>query len=301
MTTSPLVPDAPETRMETTASPTSSVRYESGVARTSVNNEANSSGVSWAAVIGGSFVTAALSLVLLALGTGLGLSSVSPWSNIGASISTIGTAAILWLILMQIISSSMGGYLAGRLRTKWANIHTDEVYFRDTAHGFLAWAVALVITAAFLASAAASMVGAPALSAGAKVAGDQAEQQELGPNGYFIDTLFRSDHPVADRNDASVRAEVGGILANALRQKEIPAADKTYLAQLVTAKTGLQQADAEKRVSNVFAEAREAADAARKAVAHFLLWLFIALLIGAFCASYAATIGGRQRDNVRVV
>ena len=74
-----------------------------------------------------------------------------------------------------------------------------------------------------------------------------------------------------------------------------------YLVQLVTARTGLQQADAENRVSNVFAEAREAADAARKAAAHFLLWLFIALLIGAFCASYAATIGGRQRDNVRVV
>ena len=118
---------------------------------------------------------------------------------------------------------------------------------------------------------------------------------------YFVDTLFRSDHPVADRNDASVRAEVGGILANALRLKEIPAADKTYLAQLVTAKTGLQQADAENRVSSVFAAAREAADVARKAAAHFLLWLFIALLIGAFCASYAATIGGRQRDNVRVV
>jgi hypothetical protein len=73
-------------------------------------------------------------------------------------------ATVLWLIVMQIISSSMGGYLAGRLRTKWANIHTDEVYFRDTAHGFLAWAVALVITAAFLASAATSMVGSAAPS-----------------------------------------------------------------------------------------------------------------------------------------
>ena len=97
-------------------------------------------------------MTAALSLILLALGAGLGLSSVSFWSNAGMSSSTIGTAAILWLILMQIMSSSMGGYLAGRLRTKWANIHTDEVYFRDTAHGFLAWALALVITAAFLAA-----------------------------------------------------------------------------------------------------------------------------------------------------
>src|SRR5664279_4184822 len=227
MTTSPLVPDTPENRMEKTASPTSSVRYESGVARTSVNNEANSSGVSWAAVIGGGFVTAALSLILLALGTGLGLSSVSPWSNIGASTSTIGTAAILWLILMQIISSSMGGYLAGRLRTKWANIHTDEVYFRDTAHGFLAWAVALVITAAFLASAAASMVGATAqLSATASSAG---AERELNPNEYFGDALFRSDNARADSNGASVRGEAGRIFANALRQGQVPPADKSYL------------------------------------------------------------------------
>jgi hypothetical protein len=287
--------------MEKTASPTSSVRYESGAARTSVNNEANSSGVSWAAVIGGGFVTAALSLILLALGTGLGLSSVSPWSNTGASTSTIGTAAILWLILMQIISSSMGGYLAGRLRTKWANIHTDEVYFRDTAHGFLAWAVALVITAAFLASAAASMVGASASSAGAKVAGDQVEQQELGPNGYFIDTLFRSDSVKPDANSTSMRGEAGRIFAKALRQGDVSAPDRSYLAKLVAARTDLSQPDADKRISDVFAAAQQTADTARKAVAHSLLWAFLALLIGAFCASFAATIGGRQRDHVVVV
>src|ERR1700689_552654 len=125
------------------------------------SDEANSSGVSWSAVLAGSLVTAALSLILLALGTGLGFASLSVWSGVGASASTIGTAAIFWFILIQILSASMGGYLAGRLRTKWAGIHTDEVYFRDTAHGFLAWAVALVVTAAFLTSAAASMVGAP--------------------------------------------------------------------------------------------------------------------------------------------
>jgi len=113
------------------------------------NNEAHSSGVSWAAVFAGAFVAAALSLILLALGTGLGFESVSPWANQGASAPAVGKSAIIWLIVMQIIAASMGGYLAGRLRTKWANIHTDEVYFRDTAHGFLVWAVGLVITAAF--------------------------------------------------------------------------------------------------------------------------------------------------------
>ena len=283
--------------------PKSTAPYRAGVAETSVNNEANSSGVSWAAVIGGGFVSAALSLILLALGTGLGLSSVSPWSNVGVSASTIGTAAILWLIFMQIISSSMGGYLAGRLRTKWANIHTDEVYFRDTAHGFLAWAVALVITAAFLAAAAASMVGATASSAAGgtgRATGVQAEGREFDPNEYFIDTLFRSESAKPDSNSTSVRGEAGRIFANALRQGDI-SADKSYLAQLVAARTGLSQADAEKRVSDVFARAQQTADTARKTVAHSLLWAFLALLIGAFCASFAATIGGRQRDHVVIV
>ena len=285
-----------ENRMEEITHSLSTGRYPN---ETSVRNESHSSGVSWAAVIGGAFVTAALSLILLALGTGLGFSSVSPWSNVGASASTVGTAAIVWLILMQIMSSSMGGYLAGRLRTKWADIHTDELYFRDTAHGFLAWAVALVITAAFLASAATSMMGAAAqLSATASSAG---AERELNPNEYFVDALFRSDSARADSNGASVRGEAGRIFANALRQGYVPPADKSYLAQLVASKTGLGKTDAEKRVSDVFAEAQQGADTARKTIAHSLLWTFLALLIGAFCASFAATIGGRQRDHVVMV
>ena len=99
--------------------------------------EASASGVSWAAVAGGAFVAAALSLILLSLGTGLGFSAVSPWSNNGASAAAIGSGAIVWLILTQVLASALGGYLGGRLRTKWAGVHTDEVYFRDTAHGLL--------------------------------------------------------------------------------------------------------------------------------------------------------------------
>src|ERR1700730_1915841 len=182
--------------MEQTIPLPSATRNERGLAESSVANEARASGVSWPAVIGGAFVAGAMSLILLALGTGLGFSSVSIWSNVGASASTIGMAAFVWLIVMQIVSSSMGGYLAGRLRTKWANIHSDEVYFRDTAHGFLAWAVALVITAAFLTSAATSMVGSTASSPspGAGMAtGIQPDGQGFDPNGYFVDMLFRSD------------------------------------------------------------------------------------------------------------
>jgi hypothetical protein len=279
----------------------SATRYRSDISEPSIANEARTSGVSWPAVIAGAFVAAALSLILLALGVGLGFSSVSIWSNVGASASTIGMAAVLWLIVMQIISSSMAGYLAGRLRTKWANIHTDEVYFRDTAHGFLAWAVALVITAAFLASAATSMVASTASSPVGVTAGVQRQGQELDPNAYFVDMLFRSGGAKPDSNDALVRGEGGRILANALRQREIPTADENYLTQLVATRTGLTYAEADKRVSDVFTSAQQAAETARKAAAHSLLWAFLALLIGAFCASFGATIGGRQRDHVVVI
>jgi hypothetical protein len=274
---------------------------------TFLRNEAYASGVSWAAVIAGAFVAAALSLILLSLGTGLGLSSISPWSNLGVSASTVGILAIIWLIVIQVVGSAMGGYLAGRLRTKWATIHTDEVYFRDTAHGFLVWAVGLVITASFLASTAASMVGGAgpggqtvlSTPGGAEmVTGDQ----RVDPNEYFIDSLFRSDQAtLEERNDARVHAEAARIFAHALRQKSLPAADQAYLAQLVAANTGLSQTASEIRVADVFGEIQQSAEKSRKALAHLSLWLFVALLIGAFSASYAATIGGRQRDQVKLI
>ena len=300
------------------------------------SDEANASGISWAAVIGGAFAAAALALILLTLGVGLGLSSISPWSPAGAWSTAIGAATIVWLILTQAIASAMGGYLAGRLRTRWVSIHSDEVYFRDTAHGFLAWAVGIVITAAFLTSAATSIVGAGVTLAGTAAVGAamtrapttpgnraaadataprsetqmrQGESEPMpGATAYYTDALFRSDHSAADSANAS-RAELGRILSEGIRKGDVSAQDRAYAAQVIAAQTGLSQADADKRVSEVFAQAkaaaaeaeaavRDAADAARRAAAKTSLWLFVALLTGAFCASLAATFGGRQRDRV---
>jgi hypothetical protein len=232
-----------------------------------------------------------MSLILLALGTGVGLSSISPWSGAGDNVSKIGVTAISWLIASQLVTSALGGYLAGRLRTKWITVHTDEVYFRDTAHGFLVWAVGLVITAAFLASAAAAIAGGMTKSG---ASGSPA----ANPNAYYVDALFRSDRLVVDPSDISVRTEIGGILANGLRHGDLPAADKGYLGGLVAQRTGLTQADADKRVSDIWEQVRESAEAARKAMAHLAYWTFLALLVGAFSASLAATFGGRQRDHV---
>ena len=303
------------------------------------NSESPASAVSWGAVIGGAFVAASLALILTILGVGLGLSSISPWMGAGATATTIGVSAIVWLIVTQAIAAGLGGYLAGRLRTKWARVHGDEVYFRDTAHGFLVWAVGVVITVAFLASAASSIVGTTAKVAGVtatagtgalaalpnvmnasgvsdpmdSTAGSTRQsagiQTGLSTTGsYLTDSMFRNDRsgPDAARD---LRPEVGRILNEAMRKGTLPAADRTYVAQVIAARTGMSQTDSELRVDAVFAQAksiaadaelaaRNAADETRKAAAKTSLWIFVALLIGAFCASLAATFGGRQRDHV---
>jgi hypothetical protein len=191
----------------------------------------------------------------------------------------------IWLIIVQWLSSCLGGYLTGRLRTKWVGIHTHEVFFRDTAHGFLAWAVAAVAGAAVLAAGASSLLsgGHEGVSPG-------------NPLDYYVDSLFRSDHPNANAVDQDVRAEASRILAVEIRS-DVPTGDHAYLAQLVAARTGLSQADAEKRVDGVIAKARADADAARKAGAYLSIFTALSMLIGAFIAAAAAALGGRHRDE----
>ena len=295
-----------------------------------VQNQA--SAVSWGAIVAGAAGAAALSLILLMLGTGLGLSSVSPWAYSGVSATTFGVSTILWLTFTQLVASGMGGYLAGRLRTKWIAVHTDEVYFRDTAHGFLSWAVAALATAALLTSAIGSIVNS-GIQAGVSVAEGVAtatgseltkSNSDSGPMGYFVDSLFRKDintavsasdiagsdvmprrHPKPTR--AGSTPEITRIFMNSMRTGPLPTEDIRYVGQVVALRTGLTQQDAEKRVIDTYARvqtklrdaetaAKEAADKGRKASAYAALWLFISLLIGAFVASFAATIGGRQRD-----
>lgn len=258
-------------------------------------NEASTSGVSWAAIASGAFAAAALFLALLALGAGAGLSSLSPWSNSGASPSTVGLGALLWLTIVEILSCATGGYLAGRLRANWVDVHADEVYFRDTAHGFLVWAVAFVATAGFLASTSTALVGGE--NRGPSVS--RSESTVLDANRYFVDSLFRSGQS-SGVLDETLRTEAGLIFAHSLRQRELSDADTNYLADVVAARTGITRPEAEKRVTDTFTRTQQAADTARKAVAHSLYWLFVALLLGAFSASFAATFGGRQRDHAHL-
>ena len=299
------------------------------------NTRSLNSAVSWGAIAAGAAAAASLSLILLILGVGLGLSSVSPWSRDGVSATTFGVSTILWLTLTQLLASAMGGYLAGRLRTKWTEVHTDEVYFRDTAHGFLAWAVASLATAALLTSvigsilsggvqAGAAMVGAVASTASSAVgsaaaSAGTAQGNDSGHMGYFSDSLFRPDAAAApttgpavgtdaaERRASKDTGEVSRIFMNVSRMEPLPSEDIRYVGQIVAQRTGLSQQAAEKRVTDIHTKAqakvrdaevaaRDAADKARKASAYSALWLFVSLLVGAFVASLAATFGGRRRD-----
>lgn len=280
-------------------------------------NDAHVSGVSWGAVFAGAAAAAALSMILLILGVGLGLSSVSPWSyNNG---SAIGTSTIIWIAFVQLAASGVGGYLAGRLRVKWASVHTHEVYFRDTAHGMLTWAVASLFTAALLAGAVRATLSG-AIDAGAAVApvaaagvsgNNTASASAVNPVDYFSDMVLRSDQAPADANSAALRAEVSQIFVVSLRAGILSPEDRDYLTRLMVKQSGMAQADAEHRVDDIYARltkarvdaqavVKDTAEKARKAGAHSALWMFVALLIGAFVASLAATFGGRQRDGIQV-
>src|SRR3954462_1396055 len=258
--------------------------------------ETQISGVSWGAVLAGAVASCAVTLFLLALGTGLGLSAGSPWGNSGVSATTFKIGTGLYFIVMAMISSAIGGYLAGRLRTKWTGVHGDEVYFRDTAHGFLAWAFASALGAVLLASPASSLVGGAA--SGATQAAASAASQ-AGPMDGYVDTLMRSDTAASNAGNAQdSRGEMVRLFSSSLRNGgDLKPADRTYVAKVVAARTGLSQADAEKRVNEVVTQAKADVDAARKATAQLAFWLTASLLLGAFCASLAATEGGGLRDG----
>lgn len=255
------------------------------------NAHLTGSAVSWGAIFAGATAAAALSLILLMLGTGLGMSSVSPWAQDGISATTFGVSTIIWITFMSIAASALGGYLAGRLRTKWVGVHTDEVYFRDTAHGLLAWAVATLATAALLTSVMGAIVGG-GIKVGASMASGVTstaagvastavsnvtdEGHSDGVMDYFVDSLFRSGgqtnsstsvpidssrpgessgaQPAASRDGGSATAEVGRIFFNSIgREDNLPEDDKQYVAQLIAERTDLTQAEAERRVSETYA------------------------------------------------
>ncbi|CAM8072951.1 hypothetical protein DN614_18765 [Klebsiella michiganensis] len=259
----------------------------------------SASAVSWGAIFAGAAAAASLALMLLMLGAGLGLTSISPWENQGLAAGTVGIAAIAWLTFTQIVASGMGGYLAGRLRTKWVDTHTNEIYFRDTAHGFLTWAVALLVSAVLLTTTISSLIGGSAKIVGSVAGGATATAVNNAGEGssmlskssmeYFTRSLFRAsgstpagnsnvsgndamamNQPVPPKAESPAQlAEVTGIFANSIYSGALPQDDLTYVAQLVSQNTGISQQEAEQRVQAVYDKAqanlKEAKDKAQQA------------------------------------
>jgi hypothetical protein len=289
------------------------------------------SGVSWPAIAAGAVASAALALLLIAFGAGLGLSAISPWSDSGVSSTTFSVGTGIYLIIVAVMSSAIGGYLSGRLRTKWVGIHSNEVFFRDSAHGFLAWAFATLISATALASTTAYLAN----GAVAGIAGGSAQAvRSINPSQIYVDKLFRpapaaataqtpAAAPAATNNDQATApapaetpnpqpAEASGNQPNSAQARaeilrlwtadfrngdDLSADDRAYVAQVVAAQTGMNEADAQKRVDQVVTEAKAAADKARRGASHLSFWLTAALLFGAFAASLAAVEGGALRDG----
>ncbi|RYY76175.1 MAG: hypothetical protein EOO52_01235 [Gammaproteobacteria bacterium] len=249
------------------------------------------SAVSWGAIFAGAAAAAALSLIMLVLGTGLGLSVVSPWAQKGVSATTWGVTTILWVTLTAVVASGIGGYIAGRLRSRWVAVHSDEVYFRDTAHGFLAWAVATLTTAALLTSvitgilgtaaetgakvAQSAAVGTAVAASTAAVAANKTDEPKFDTEkslSYFLDFLFRKNSTAAavapgatspltqgpttvpndPEADAAAKAEIARIFLNALAEGKLPPADLTYTGELLSQQVGISQQDAENRITATF-------------------------------------------------
>lgn len=242
----------------------------------------SSSAVSWPSIFAGAATALGTTLILFALGSGLGFATASPWPGSGPSMKAFAIGTGIWLIVMQWLSSALGGYIAGRLRTRWVGVHTTEVLFRDTAHGLLAWAVSTIIIVMVALSATATTVNAAGSAGSASSAA--------------ADTLLRTDRP-GDANREAARAEIGRILSV---DGPLGGTDRTYLVQVVARQTGVSQAEASQRVDAAETAVRSAADKARKVATALGFFTALSMLMGAFVASAAAGYAGRLRDDAEI-
>lgn len=298
-------------------------------------------GISWSAAIAGAVTAIAISFIVIALGSGIGMALVSPYSY-SPSATTMTVIGAVWLVFAQAVGFAVGGYVAGRARRSPTPMHTDEVRFRDGVNGLVVWAIGVFVTAIVLVAAvnkvenAAGNAALGTLAVG--TAGTAATAQ--GPSvNYFTDSLLRSNpqntanagastagnpaggampsgapanaasgassgqaNAASGQANTAQRGQINRILLTSLGPSGISNDDRTYLAQLVAAQTGLSQDDAQKRVDTVInqmkQDATQAAETARKAAAYVSFWTFMSLLFGAVCATLGGILGGDLRDEV---
>jgi hypothetical protein len=255
----------------------------------------------WGPVILGALGAAAMSIVLLAFGSALGLSVVSPYPYAGISAKGAAIVAAVYLALVMVASFASGGYIAGRMRTPWRTTDEVEMHFRDGAHGFGVWSLGVLLGAALAASGVGAVVSAAGKAttaiAAAGTAGAASNpalgQLSLRPTDYAIDRLLAPApagtpapaapapaaagtdatagvaavraNPVTTRSRADLEAPIARVFAAGLTNPQLDARDRTYLARIVSEQTGMPQADAEKRVDETYADLKAAEQKARDA------------------------------------
>lgn len=270
------------------------------------NEQAPTSAISWPAVIAGAAVSAAFSLVLLALGSGIGFASINPWaSSPDIGTTKAATVAGVYLVMTAVIASAIGGYLAGRLRHLWNGVHSDEAFFRDTAHGVVTWATATLASAAFLGAVGTVIAGGVAGGAASGAASSAARNASL-----YTDRLLSYAPPAAATTTTTATGTVvprdfaGDRAATARMIGRLGPAggawtadDRQQLAAMVSARTGLPMPEAEKRVAAIETEARAAADTARRVAMQMSFWFAAAMMAGALAAGLGAWEGGAVRDG----
>ncbi len=253
---------------------------EVAVLSTTVNTEGTAY-VDWPAVIAGAVMASAISFVLFAFGTGIGLSITSPYPPESVSAATFAIVLSLWILVVTIVSFLAGGYFTGLLIRRYAT-GEHEREMRDGMHGALAWALGVILGASLtaLTVAVAAKPGSEATAT------------------YFADVLLRSDNPatVAPAETESRRNEVTRIF---MRNPtgDVSPDDRAYLSKLVMHQSGIPEPEAKARVDTVVGRAQAAAEKARKFALLLAFAIAATLALGFAVAWWAAVQGGEHRDQ----
>jgi hypothetical protein len=245
--------------------------------------------IEWGPAIAGALTAAAIGFVLVTFGAAIGLAVASTAPTWRDSSATLQLLSGLYLLLVAILAFGVGGYLAGRMRTR-LNGSSDEIEFRDGTLGLVVWAIAVILTALITWAGAQSLsrLGSP----------PNASQSVAGENlvAYDLDRLFRAERKPQSADLTQARSEAARILLTSAGHTGVTPDDRTYLIALTSAETGLARPDAERRVDAIIAQARDNIRKARRAAVIVAFMAAAAALLGAAMAWLASCAGGRQRD-----
>jgi hypothetical protein len=253
-----------------------------------------SADIQWSSVIAGAICASALAFVLHAFAgaVGISLTSTAPtWRDSSAALVLLSG---LYLVLVASASYGFGAYIAARLRVPSATT-SDISEFRNGVDGLLVWALATLLTGLI---ALAVAQAAPHL---ATPSGSSEQTTVVGENiiSYDLDRLFRSERRPQGllENINYPRAEAARILLTASSHRGMQTEDRNYLVRLVATVTGLAPPDAERRVDQVTAQAKDNISRARRTGVILGFMVGAAALLGAAVAWYVASETGRYRDN----